>query len=98
MKAEALLRSGKAAEGLALVNELRAKRKADALASLSEAAMFDEIGRELYWEGGKRTVEVRFGKFTTGTGTLNKEAYTVLYPVPSSAIVSNPNLKQNDGY
>lgn len=98
MKAEALLRSGKAADGLTLVNALRAKRSAKALASLTDNAMFEEIGRELYWEGGKRTVEIRFGKFTTGTGTLIKDAYTVLYPIPSAAIVSNPNLKQNKGY
>ena len=98
MKAEAMLRSGKANEGLALVNDLRSKRKADPIASLTENIMFEEIGRELYWEGGKRTVEIRFGKFTTGTGTLIKEPYTVLYPIPSSAVVSNPNLKQNKGY
>lgn len=98
MKAEALLRSGKAADGLALVNSLRAKRAAKPLASLTENALFEEIGRELYWEGGKRTVEVRYGKFTTGTGTLIKDAYTVLFPIPSAAIVSNPNLTQNKGY
>jgi starch-binding outer membrane protein, SusD/RagB family len=98
MKAEALLRSGKAADGLTLVNALRAKRSAKALASLTDNVMFEEIGRELYWEGGKRTVEIRFGKFTTGTGTLIKDAYTVLYPIPSAAIVSNPNLTQNKGY
>lgn len=98
MKAEALLRSGKAADGLTLVNNLRTKRSAKALASLTENALFDEIGRELYWEGGKRTVEVRFGKFTSGTGTLIKDGYTVLFPIPSPAIVSNPNLKQNKGY
>ncbi|MCF8324559.1 MAG: RagB/SusD family nutrient uptake outer membrane protein [Leadbetterella sp.] len=98
MKAEALLRSGKAADGLTLVNALRAKRSAKALASLTDNALFEEIGRELYWEGGKRTVEVRFGKFTTGTGTLIKDAYTVLFPIPSPALVSNPNLVQNKGY
>lgn len=98
MKAEAMLRSGKANEGLAIINDLRSKRKAEPIASLTENVMFEEIGRELYWEGGKRTVEIRFGKFTTGTGTLIKEPYTVLYPIPSSAVVSNPNLKQNKGY
>ncbi|CCG98993.1 RagB/SusD domain protein [Fibrella aestuarina BUZ 2] len=98
MKAEAQLRSGNTAAALATVNALRATRKASTLTALTEDTMFDEIGRETYWEGGKRTVEVRYGKFTTGTGVDNKSANTVLYPIPSDALASNPNLKQNAGY
>ncbi|MFN3488229.1 MAG: RagB/SusD family nutrient uptake outer membrane protein [Emticicia sp.] len=98
MKAEAQFRGGDTAGALATVNSLRTTRGGKALASLSADSMFDEIGRETYWEGGKRTVEVRYGKFTTGTGVEIKDAYTVLFPIPSSAIVSNPNLKQNTGY
>lgn len=98
MKAEALLRSGNAAAALVEVNNLRKLRGASALTSLNEDAMFDEIGRETYWEGGKRTVEVRFGKFLTGTGVDNKSPHTVLFPIPADATVSNPNLKQNAGY
>lgn len=98
MKAEALLRSGDSAGALEIVNNIRAKRSATALGSLDENSLFAEIGHELYWEGGKRTSEIRFGKFTTGTGTLIQDDYTVLYPIPSPAIVSNPNLSQNTGY
>ncbi|WP_026994297.1 RagB/SusD family nutrient uptake outer membrane protein [Flectobacillus major] len=97
-KAEALFRSGNAASALTLVNELRTARGAKALTSLTEQALFDEIGRETYWEGGARTYEIRFGKFLTGTGAEKKDAHLVLFPIPSSAIVSNPNLKQNAGY
>lgn len=98
MKAEALLRGGNAAAALAQVNTLRTTRGATALATLNEEALFAENGRELYWEGGKRTTEIRFGKFTTGAGTAVKDPYTVLYPVPSAALVSNANLVQNPGY
>ncbi|MCE7066353.1 RagB/SusD family nutrient uptake outer membrane protein [Dyadobacter sp. CY326] len=98
MKAEAQLRGGNAAGALTQINALRTLRGATALASLTEANLFEEIGRELYWEGGKRTTEIRFGKFTTGEGTSVKEAYTVLYPIPSAALVSNANLEQNPGY
>ncbi|WP_341226239.1 RagB/SusD family nutrient uptake outer membrane protein [uncultured Arcticibacterium sp.] len=98
MKAEAMMRSGDTSGALAMINDLRAKRDAQSLSSLDENSMFEEIGRELYWEGGKRTTEVRFGKYTTGTGTLIQDDYTILYPIPSSAIVSNPNLEQNEGY
>jgi starch-binding outer membrane protein, SusD/RagB family len=98
MKAEALMRSGGAAVGLTQVNDLRKLRGASNLAALDENAMFDEIGRETYWEGGKRTVEVRFGRFLTATGVDKKEPYTVLFSIPSDAITSNPNLQQNPGY
>lgn len=98
MKAEAQLRGGDAAGALVTVNSIRTARKAKALTSINTDGMFDEIGRELYWEGGKRTVEIRYGKFTTGAGADNKEAYTVLFPIPAIALVSNPNLKQNQGY
>lgn len=98
MKAEALQRSGDTAGALTLINALRKSRGATALAALTDDTLFQEIGRELYWEGGKRTVEIRFGKFTTGEGTSKKDDYTVLYPIPSAAIVSNANLVQNPGY
>jgi starch-binding outer membrane protein, SusD/RagB family len=98
IKAEAQLRGGDAAGALATVNTLRAKRGATALAALSTDAMFDEIGRELYWEGSKRTVEIRFEKYLNGTGVAKKDPGTVLFPIPADAVTSNPNLKQNPGY
>lgn len=98
MKAEAQFRGGDATDALFTVNNLRGIRKAALLSSLSTDELFDEIGRELYWEGGKRTVEVRFGKFTTGEGVEKKDSYTVLYPIPGTALSSNSNLKQNPGY
>jgi starch-binding outer membrane protein, SusD/RagB family len=98
MKAEAQLRGGDAAGALKTVNELREKRGASKLTALSLDAMFDEIGRETYWEGNKRTVEVRFEKFLNGAGVTNKNPGTVLFPIPLDAVTSNPNLKQNPGY
>jgi starch-binding outer membrane protein, SusD/RagB family len=98
MKAEAQLRGGDAAGALATINALRAKRGAAALTTLNLDALFDEIGRETYWEGGKRTVEIRFEKFLNGTGVTNKAPGTVLFPIPLDAVTSNPNLKQNPGY
>jgi starch-binding outer membrane protein, SusD/RagB family len=98
IKAEAQLRGGNTAGALATVNALRAARKAAPLTSLDANSMFDEIGRETYWEGDKRTVEVRFEKYLSGTGVVNKAATTVLFPIPAIAVSSNPNLKQNAGY
>lgn len=99
MKAEALMRSGKSAEALKMVNDLRAKRSAKALSSLDEKAMLDERGRELYWEGVRRMDQVRFGTFDdTWTEKTTTDAFRVVYPIPQQALDSNPNLKQNDGY
>ena len=99
MKAEALMRKGQTADALALVNELRAKRNAPALGSLDEAAMLDERGREMYWEGVRRIDQIRFGTFTsTWAEKSSTEAFRVLYPIPALALASNPNLVQNDGY
>jgi hypothetical protein len=97
-KAEALLRSGNTAGALAAINTLRTARGASALTALTNDGLFDEIGRETYWEGGKRTHEIRFGKFVTGTGSTVTDTKTVLFPIPASALISNPNLVQNKGY
>ena len=99
MKAEAQLRGGDAGAALATVNDLRAKRGAAALGSLNEAEMLDERGREMYWEGGRRTDLIRFGKFTEAWSEKPaSEAFRNKFPIPSLALASNPNLKQNDGY
>lgn len=101
MKAEALLRKGSNAPALEIINEIRTAHGAPSLGSLSVDELFKEFGNELYWEGMKRTVEIRFGKFTSGTGVLDSkknDLNTLLFPIPASAVVANPNLKQNPGY
>ncbi len=71
--------------------------------------MLRERGRELYWEGQRRTDLIRFGKFTSGDylwpwkggvkdGAAVKDIYK-LYPIPEADRQANPaNLKQNTGY
>jgi hypothetical protein len=102
MKAEAILRGGAGTGGetaLSIVNDLRNVRGATALPAVDEAAMLDERGRELYWEGVRRTDQIRFGTFTTTWHEkASTETFRVLYPIPQQAIDSNPNLKQNKGY
>jgi hypothetical protein len=59
-------------------------------------------------EGHRRTDLIRFGKFTGGSyvwpwkggakdGASIPDTYK-LFPIPLSALQSNPNLKQNPGY
>lgn len=98
MKAEAQLRKNDAAGALVTVNALRAARGASAVTAVTAESLLDERGRELYWEGIRRTDLVRFGKYTSSAGVVNTGSHTVLYPIPSNAITSNPNLKQNSGY
>jgi hypothetical protein len=100
MKAEAILRSG--GDPTALVNELRILRGADPLGTVTESDLLEERGRELYLELVRRTDMIRFGQFnrdwefkdpsSVGDETKN------LYPIPSNALLSNPNLVQNPGY
>ncbi|MEM9833678.1 MAG: RagB/SusD family nutrient uptake outer membrane protein [Bacteroidota bacterium] len=99
MKAEALLRNGQTGEALTMVNELRVVRGASPLASLDEASMLDERGRELYWEGIRRVDQIRFGTFTdTWAEKTVTDPFRIVYPIPQQAIDSNPNLVQNPGY
>ncbi|MBK9737251.1 MAG: RagB/SusD family nutrient uptake outer membrane protein [Saprospiraceae bacterium] len=83
------------------MNDLRAKRGAAALASLDDKALLDERGRELYWEGHRRNDQIRFGTFTSGSWewkAASADGHQALYPIPVTALASNPNLKQNPGY
>jgi hypothetical protein len=58
-----------------------------------------ERGRELYWEGHRRTDLLRFGVFNkTWQYKTADDAHYNVYPIPSQALASNPNLVQNPGY
>jgi len=70
--------------------------------------ILDERGRELYYECSRRTDLIRYNKFTTSSylwawkggveaGTAVADKYN-LFPIPSTDLSSNPNLKQNPGY
>ncbi|WKV11173.1 RagB/SusD family nutrient uptake outer membrane protein [Marivirga harenae] len=99
MKAEANLWKGNTGEALQLVNDLRDIRGASPLASLDAQEMLDERGREMYIEFWRRQDQIRFGTFTQPWSYKdNTEEFRVLFPIPSLAISTNPNLEQNPGY
>jgi hypothetical protein len=102
MKAEAILRGGSSTNNQtaqSIVDELRAKRGAS-IKPVSLEMLLDERGRELYWDGYRRTDQIRFGTFTSTTwvGKASTDKFRVLFPIPQTAYDSNPNLKQNPGY
>ena len=102
MKAEAHLWKGEAGMALTMVNDLRNARGASPLGSINADEMLAERGREMYMEWIRRTDLVRFGQYTrdwefkepSAVGDETKN----IYPIPSAAILSNPNLIQNAGY
>jgi hypothetical protein len=100
MRAEAKLRSGNAGGALADVNILRALRTNTApLGAMTEAEMLDERGRELYTEGWRRNDMIRFGVYKAAKEFKPADDDHVnLFPIPSSALLSNPGLVQNPGY
>ena len=110
MVAEAKMRSSEAdnAGALALVNQLRATRKAAPLTSMTlvnSSNVYDshtllaERGRELYWESLRRTDLIRFGVFQKPWALKSaSDATHLVFPVPTEALAANPNLKQNPGY
>jgi len=101
IKAEALLRLGKAIEALPLVNQVRTRSNATTLTSLTLQNIEDERGREFIWEGCRRTDMIRFGDYFTGTWpfkTIQSTKFQALYPIPKEQLVNNPKLVQNPGY
>ena len=103
MKAEAILRGGTATLGetaLSIVDGIRSRRGVGSIGTIDLPKMLQERGRELYLEGWRRNDLIRFGAFNSPTQgrTSASEGYKVVYPIPTIALSSNPNLKQNFGY
>jgi starch-binding outer membrane protein, SusD/RagB family len=99
MKIEAILRGGASSSSAqTLLDELRTKRGTTSIPS-SLANILDERARELYIEGWRRNDLIRFEKFNTPYGFMtNTEEFRKVYSLPTIAVSSNPNLKQNPGY
>lgn len=78
------------------------------LSELSLGGILDERARELYWEGKRRTDLIRFDCFTNNKkwswkngvygGTQRIDDKFKLFPIPSTDLNANPNLKQNPGF
>jgi hypothetical protein len=102
VRAEAKFRNGDVAGALADINYIRDRRSAvgktlPALTSLTADDILKERGFELYWEGVRRQDMVRFGKLNAARQEKPAtDAKKNLYPIPTSALDVNSNLKQND--
>ncbi|MFM2213706.1 MAG: Starch-binding protein SusD [Bacteroidota bacterium] len=113
MYAECVVRGGSGgttSQALAYVNQVRNRSGAPSITAgeLTLDFLIDERGRELNFEGHRRSDLIRFGKFTGGSylwpwkgnvlnGTSIPDTYK-LFPIPLTALDANPNLTQNPGY
>ncbi|HEX8270050.1 MAG TPA: RagB/SusD family nutrient uptake outer membrane protein [Flavobacterium sp.] len=101
---------GNAATALEYVNAVRIRSNATPIIAgeLTLDFLIDERGRELNLEGMRRSDLIRFGRFTGGSylwpwkggvpgGAAIPSTYN-LFPIPLTALQSNPNLTQNPGY
>jgi hypothetical protein len=70
-------------------------------ATLTIDELLAERGRELVFEGKRRTDLIRFGKFTTASWwdhAPSNDKKWELFPIPDRQIVANKELDQNPGY
>ena len=104
---------GNAQTALDYVNLVRTRAYKGNTGNITSSAfnldfLLKERARELFWEGHRRTDLIRFGKYTDASllwawkgkakdGKAVANTFS-LFPIPSSDIVANPNLKQNAGY
>ena len=116
MYAEAVKRGGTGgteANAIAYLNLLRQRAFGNTSGNITAAEftlpfILDERGRELYWEGHRRTDLIRFGKFTGNSylwdwkgDVKNGKAvpdHLGLFPIPRFDLGINTNLNQNTGY
>lgn len=96
------------------VNQIRARAFKNAAGSaitdaqLTTDFVLDERARELHWEGLRRTDLIRYNRFVESTylwpwkggvaAGQGVDAKYNLFPIPSSDLTANSNLKQNPGY
>ena len=97
-------------KGTGYINMLRSRANNNVQkASYTLDEVLDERSRELYFEGVRRTALIRYGYFGGNSGYTWQwkagvqsggkfEAYRNIFPLPSTELGANVNLKQNPGY
>ncbi len=115
MYAESVLKGGAGGDlntALDLINRIRERAYDGTNGNITAGELtldfiLNERGRELFWEGYRRTDLIRFNQFSENGlwpfkgGVANgevSEKFRDVYPIPSSELVANPKLRQNNGY
>jgi hypothetical protein len=109
MKAEAILRGGTGTpagiygdNATLIVNAIRtdSSRGAPPISLVTPDSLFDERGRELWWEGWRRQDMIRFRKFLKPfqEKEYQSDPKYLLFPIPYDQVLLDSNYKQNHGY
>ncbi len=110
IRAEALWRLDNGSpEALNLVNQIRLRSDLPELGALTEEDLYREYKHEMALEGHARQILIRFGHwedewtFKSTNPSAPGDTYVPglhkrWYPIPETAMNSNPNLVQNPGY
>ena len=107
--AEACMRLGDASPALPYMTELASRAGVTPPAEITDDFLVAERGRELMWEGHRRTDLIRFGLFHTdeylwpykGGDDFAGQAfpeYRCIFALPPTELAANPQLVQNPGY
>jgi hypothetical protein len=100
MQAECNVRLGNAATGKPFIDQVRTRAGLTALAANPTLDdVYNERLFELIGESHRRQDMIRFGTFTQAHGFVPAvDNHFLVFPIPTSKINANPNLKQNPGY
>jgi hypothetical protein len=102
MKAECLTRLGNPAAALTYTAPVRQRAGLSnfTMAAFTLDSIYNERGREFVWEGWRREDQIRFGHFEDPKQFKPRDPdnHAALFPIPTTAIAQDPNLKQNPGY
>lgn len=99
MQAECYVRLGSADLAKPFVQQVTARAGEEMPAAIDLNFIDKELLKEFTFEGRRRTDNIRFGTFFLPwweKGTT--EAYKAIFPIPSTVLTTNKNLKQNPGY
>lgn len=99
IKAEALWRLGQETEALSLINQIRSRAGQLPLVEMTAKDWVDELGREFFFEGKRRTDLIRWGTFFDGWWEKDQsEECKYVFPVPQRQLDQYPILNQNPCY
>lgn len=99
MKAECLIRLGKAADAQPIIAQVRSRAGLDTPSTVDLNFLDQELRREFVFEDHRRTDNIRMGTFFQPW--WNKDvtpSYRGIFPIPQSELDKNKNLVQNPGY
>lgn len=102
MRGEAKFRNNDVEGALADINVIRNARgvKPYTVSNLTLEDFYKERGYEFYWDGAcRRDDMVRFNHYCEARYNVDAcDASKILFPIPNTALGSDSELKQNEGY